>query len=82
MDPQLLRLMSLDDGTSTILPGPIRWRRSASGPKVEAHAPCSILGQQMDEVTAHMAIVMLKKSCSVLDRCAYREMYEQCVRIL
>ncbi|KAK4495080.1 hypothetical protein PRZ48_013407 [Zasmidium cellare] len=67
IDSELLGLMNMDEDIPTILPGPIRWRKSADGAKVEAHALGSSSGQQRDEVIAHMSSDVFVKSLFVLD---------------
>ncbi|KAF2170392.1 hypothetical protein M409DRAFT_19215 [Zasmidium cellare ATCC 36951] len=67
IDSELLGLMNMEDGIPTILPGPIRWRKSADGTRVEAHALGSSSGQQRDEVIAHMPSEVFSKSLFVLE---------------
>lgn len=66
VEAELLEVMNVEDGVPTILPGPLRWRRSVDGMKVEAHALGSTSGQPRDQVIAHIPIDVFGQSLFVV----------------
>lgn len=54
LDPEVLEVLKMDGGATTLPKGPIRWKHSGDGSRVEAHAVGTIRGAQRDEVVGHI----------------------------
>jgi hypothetical protein len=54
LEPEILKVMQMNDGVSTTPLGPIRWKQNAGENKVEAHALGTVAGRQRDLVFAHI----------------------------